>query len=58
VAIYSIQSALDASMAATFGQAMQRGGWDHVTRLRTDVQERGAACWCHWDGGCLSGQPG
>ena len=48
VAIYSMQSARDASSAATFGQALQRGGWDQVTRLRTDPHEREAACWCHW----------
>ena len=54
VAIYSMQSARDASMAQTFGQAMQRGGWDRVTRLRTDGHEREATCWCHWEEGCLS----
>jgi protein-L-isoaspartate(D-aspartate) O-methyltransferase len=54
VAIYSMQSARDASMAATFGQAMQRGGWDRVTRFRTDRHEREASCWCHWEAGCLS----
>lgn len=54
VAIYSMQSARDASRAATFGQAMQRGGWDKVTRFRTDMHERDPACWCHWAEGCLS----
>ena len=48
VAIYSMQSARDASPAATFGQALKRGGWDKVTRLRTDPHEPGPACWCHW----------
>ncbi len=55
VAIYSMQSARDASLAATFGQAMQRGGWDKVTRLRTDVHDPEPTCWCHWEGCCLSG---
>ena len=48
VAIYSMQSARDAALGATFGQALQRGGWDKVTRLRTDAHEPGPACWCHW----------
>jgi protein-L-isoaspartate O-methyltransferase len=57
VMIYSMQSARDPSLAATFGQAMQGGGWDKVTRLRTDAHEPGPACWCHWGGSvphCLS----
>jgi len=54
VAIYSMQSARDPALGATFGQAMQRGGWDKVTRLRTDVHEPGPACWCHIPGACLS----
>jgi protein-L-isoaspartate(D-aspartate) O-methyltransferase len=59
VAIYSMQSARDASMATTFGQAMQRGGWDGVSILRTDAHEPGASCWCHWETGpyCLSSRP-
>jgi protein-L-isoaspartate(D-aspartate) O-methyltransferase len=48
VMIYSMQSARDASLAAIFGQAMQRGGWDKVARLRTDPHDPGPDCWCHW----------
>jgi protein-L-isoaspartate(D-aspartate) O-methyltransferase len=54
VAIYSMQSARDAPLAATFGEAMRRGGWDKVARLRTDAHEPGPACWCHIRGACLS----
>ena len=54
VAIYSMQSARDSSLAETFGQAMQRGGWDKVTRLRTAAHDPGPACWCHIPGACLS----
>jgi hypothetical protein len=48
VAIYSMLGARDASLAATFGEAMQRGNWDKVTRLRTDPHDPEPACWCHW----------
>ena len=54
VAIYSMQATRDASLAATFGQAMQRGGWDKVRRLRTDAHEAEPTCWCHILGACLS----
>ncbi len=54
VPIYSMQYARDAVLAATFGQAMQRRGWESVTRLRTDQHEPGPACWCHWPSSCLS----
>ena len=48
VAIYSMQSARDPEMAATFGHAMQRRDWERVRQLRTDAHEPGPACWCHW----------
>ena len=54
VMIYSMQSARDAAQTATFGQAMQRGGWDSVRRLRTEAHEQDATCWCHGDGWCLA----
>ena len=54
VAIYSMQSARDDSMAATFGQAMQRRDWERVRRLRTDAHEPAPTCWCHIPGACLS----
>lgn len=54
VAIYSMQSARDASKAATFGQAMQRRDWERVTRLRTDPHQQESTCWSHWDSCCLA----
>lgn len=53
VAIYSMVSARDEAMAAVLGSAMQHGGWDQVTRLRTDPHTAGETCWCHWEGICL-----
>lgn len=58
VAIYSMQSARDASRTVTFGHAMQRRDWETVTRLRTDEHEPGPSCWCHWDDTCLSRSSG
>lgn len=57
-AIYSMQYARDAEKAATFGEAMQRRGWDRVTRLRVDPHPPEASCWCHWGDACLSGPDG
>ncbi len=54
VAIYSMVSARDEAMAAVLGSATQHGGWDQVTRLRTDPHTAGETCWCHWAGSCLS----
>lgn len=54
VMIYSMQSARDPDQAATFGQAMQRGGWDAVKRLRTDAHAQEGTCWCHGEGWCLA----
>ena len=56
VAIYSMQSARDATKATTFGLAMQRRDWESVTRLRTDRHKVGPDCWAHWDDCCLSSQ--
>lgn len=53
VAIYSMVSARDEAMAAAFGQAMQRGGWDKVTLPRVDSHKAGTGCWCHWGDICL-----
>ena len=44
-----MQAARDASMAETFGHAMQRRDWERVTRMRTDAHEQEPSCWCHWD---------
>ena len=54
VAIYSMVSARDETLAAVLGQALQHGGWDQVTRLRVDSHDRDATCWCHWEAHCLS----
>ena len=54
VAIYSMQSARDAASATALGRAMQGGGWDTVTRLRTDPHDTDADCWCHIKGACLA----
>ena len=53
VAIYSMVGARDEQQAATFGQALQRGGWDRVAALRLDPHAIDAACWCHWHSVCL-----
>ena len=54
VAIYSMVSARDETLAAVLGQALQHGGWDQVTWLRVDSHDRDATCWCHWEAHCLS----
>ncbi|MGE3274609.1 MAG: protein-L-isoaspartate O-methyltransferase [Vicinamibacterales bacterium] len=54
VAIYNAAGARDPAIEARLGQAMARGDFMTVRRLRRDAHDEGAGCWLHTPGFCLS----
>jgi protein-L-isoaspartate(D-aspartate) O-methyltransferase len=54
VAIYSAENLRDESLNAALGQAMSRGMFAPLKRLRRDVHEREAACWLHAETICIT----
>jgi protein-L-isoaspartate(D-aspartate) O-methyltransferase len=56
VAIYSAENLRDESLNTALGQAMARGMFTPLRRLRRDAHERDAACWLHMATTCISTQ--
>jgi protein-L-isoaspartate(D-aspartate) O-methyltransferase len=54
VAIYSAVGIRSAQMNEQLGQALIRGRFPRLTRLRRDAHEASSSCWLHGDGFCLS----
>lgn len=42
------------AIRAMLSGALDRGGWDQITELRTDQHENSASCWTHTGKWCLS----
>jgi protein-L-isoaspartate(D-aspartate) O-methyltransferase len=54
VAIYSAVGLRSDAHNERLAQLMKSNPFPPVKRLRLDQHESSAACWLHWDGGCLS----
>ena len=54
VAIYSAQGIRDDALNARIGQAMMRGQYPVINRLRRDTHEESTGCWLHGPRFCLS----
>jgi protein-L-isoaspartate(D-aspartate) O-methyltransferase len=54
VAIYSALGLRNDALNERLAQLMKANPFPPVKRLRLDQHDPLAACWLHWDGGCLS----
>jgi protein-L-isoaspartate(D-aspartate) O-methyltransferase len=54
VQIFPCAGARHPDLNAALAKALMGGGWDRVRTLRRDPHERGAGCWFHAEGFCLS----
>jgi protein-L-isoaspartate(D-aspartate) O-methyltransferase len=54
VAIYSALGLRSEVLNERLAQLMKSNPFPPVKRLRLDQHDPSAACWLHWDGGCLS----
>ena len=54
VAIYSAAGLRDDALNAAIGEALAKHPFPAIKSLRRDPHDRGASCWCHSAGACLS----
>jgi protein-L-isoaspartate(D-aspartate) O-methyltransferase len=54
VAIYSALGIRDAALNQRLGQALMKGQFPRLNRLRRDPHDESGECWLHGSGFCLS----